>query len=1501
MKSGESFSSAATEMAPEHKLKRIMGEMEQLIGQMPEEAQENFLETGEAPDGMEELAQAILAKTDEFASEAQKLDEDAALKELSVLYQAFGGRYDDLKVGEITLDEADKFTDLIRYNGSVKTPNDENYWQWPAKEVSLEHAMRADEFSVREIADYYARAKETALPEDAEEARQVRRQLLAEVYFDKVKQQLNDGESDGLTENQAKLFCQTMTAERIEDAPEIAVAMANVFREKVTEYGGGTRRVMSRKSLLQWDDEPKWEDEPYRFNTYMDGYLCSDAMATAVETADRHDAYIAPEAGRLQKFGDKMLESLSVSYDDSGAEYLHGLVKCGYEPATADGLSAAAKSVMAQTLLAEQGFLTPEKSDQLVLLAVQEARKTGTFPPLMQDLKTSGENATVNLWSDETGKLLQGFFDEQSWMSEQPEQLIDDNGMPSEELLHKIAEDAVYSSSRENRYVAHHPELFTKWNAQMYEDLFPMEDIVDHKELTPRQEATLQEYWKVVDQAPDLTARFKKLVFAREQYEDGFEGDPYRERLSVEQIGDILEVLKGIGKSEAAHKTSLEDSAARWILESEMDERGKTAAEFGEKIEQWQMPELLSAYPDFAKTLFQQNFRKLEGDEDLSAIESASLLTYLDLLNGNEEDVRAAERLKTGLCQQRQNPETGKTEYRYQSLSQEDLRSFTEVIQILSGNMDDDLGTQHVHDAASDWLLWQDANEARKLVEGFAGKVDDERLAELVKEHSGFAERLFARQFGAEILDRDHMSETEQAMVRAMFNLEHGETSSAKSVQMKQFLMAEVADDEAMAFLPRYAQFQPRAIEQCQEVITTLYDSNSTQLAHLANQLAEQVLTDNPERAVEQVKKLEHIFLRKNVPDFAKLYCCANVLYEGSIAGEQNISPVLKNAEDTREILMTDLLKNAIRSGNRSLRAYLEHGTADWGEVDDDDGMLAEYRSAKKFRTRFLGYARNLGLETMGEIREQMDAYHDERETKRRSSVVQGEDGKWHMRDEIREGDLVKGINVDYLHTMLQDGYNCPEMVGDGAKRDMTHWDTDFGRVVADAKTLDEAVSKSLANGYGSGVHIIVRRDERFVETKTGDEDVYTDFRQYEAFSGGDTLDADFRGVRTGLGSEDVDMYVVSQDGRKHLARLKYELAKNDTYVPIVDRASEEVLFTPEEFTKMRERMGGMRHYGYELADGKTDLDEFKFAEDLQLPGERFAELVENFDENERQTLTLNIGAIQKIYASLMSSTLPDEVKALFRASRVGFSEDASSGSVDILNTGSTGRFTNKPGDADFDYVWRIDRAVLAQYQNQILQALTEDAADGTPAAITRFGQAPDGRIGGITARGLRMGIVEVNGTEVEVDISPVAKTDKMEFSSEAALEQRLNAIREQDPERYKQVIANIIVAKEKLKAAQVYKNRRSDATQGGLGGIGVENWILQSGGSLRQAAQEFLAAAQDGERSFTDFTQHYAIFDLGENHFSSGYPFDEFVSGNMSEDGYRKMVGVCQEIVAEV
>ena len=107
-------------------------------------------------------------------------------------------------------------------------------------------------------------------------------------------------------------------------------------------------------------------------------------------------------------------------------------------------------------------------------------------------------------------------------------------------------------------------------------------------------------------------------------------------------------------------------------------------------------------------------------------------------------------------------------------------------------------------------------------------------------------------------------------------------------------------------------------------------------------------------------------------------------------------------------------------------------------------------------------------------------------------------------------------------------------------------------------------------------------------------------------------------------------------------------------------------------------------------------------------------------------------------------------------------------------------------------------------------------------------------------------------------------------------------------------ITANVILAKLLFKNADCYKNCRKDSNQGGLGGVGTENWIIQNGGTLESAAKSFLEVA-DG-KTFEEFKKVYHVHDYGKNHMyrdKNLYPYDDFVYNNMNATGYEKMKNV--------
>ncbi len=203
--------------------------------------------------------------------------------------------------------------------------------------------------------------------------------------------------------------------------------------------------------------------------------------------------------------------------------------------------------------------------------------------------------------------------------------------------------------------------------------------------------------------------------------------------------------------------------------------------------------------------------------------------------------------------------------------------------------------------------------------------------------------------------------------------------------------------------------------------------------------------------------------------------------------------------------------------------------------------------------------------------------------------------------------------------------------------------------------------------------------------------------------------------------------------------------------------------------------------------------------------------------------------------------------------------------------------------DGDFDFVLKLDRKIINNFElfenlkNDLLKAFNKENHDYIE--VTDSGD-------------FRLKKVNISKLEVDIDISFEAKNDKVLYSTDEALKDCLLNIKKQDNEKYYLVLANILLAKEILKEGCAYKNIMSfDNPQGGLGGIGVEYWIIQNGGSLKEAAETFLECSKG--RSFLEFSDIYAIWNFGQNRFSireNSYPHNNFSYYNMSDDGYYKM-----------
>ncbi|WP_164998416.1 hypothetical protein, partial [Candidatus Nanoperiomorbus periodonticus] len=241
----------------------------------------------------------------------------------------------------------------------------------------------------------------------------------------------------------------------------------------------------------------------------------------------------------------------------------------------------------------------------------------------------------------------------------------------------------------------------------------------------------------------------------------------------------------------------------------------------------------------------------------------------------------------------------------------------------------------------------------------------------------------------------------------------------------------------------------------------------------------------------------------------------------------------------------------------------------------------------------------------------------------------------------LQPGDLVKGIgNVCYLSDIFQNGSIAGEYLGDVSNSDATPLDTDLSVVLHGEQTINQTMASMTANGYGDGLWTVLQSDrttgeDRFIITRRGkseaDQSVYdlsvpdanfdrTDLTQeeidrrlreiaeakhhrrealskLEAFFTG-AIGPDHYGIRTGFGMNKVDYCVTDStriDSTPVSEVTKLEIALGGFYVPIVDRDSEELIFAPDDYDKMRAQMSGLSYY-------RTGDYQFAPEDELELP-----------------------------------------------------------------------------------------------------------------------------------------------------------------------------------------------------------------------------------------------------------------------------------------------------------
>ncbi|MBS9775318.1 hypothetical protein KGV52_01235 [Candidatus Gracilibacteria bacterium] len=696
----------------------------------------------------------------------------------------------------------------------------------------------------------------------------------------------------------------------------------------------------------------------------------------------------------------------------------------------------------------------------------------------------------------------------------------------------------------------------------------------------------------------------------------------------------------------------------------------------------------------------------------------------------------------------------------------------------------------------------------------------------------------------------------------------------------------------------------------------TLLNSQSDEVKKLASSIFSQIVElENPEAFIE---KIEQVFLENRLPYTGKLFRIFTQLYDEKKIldkiGEKS-SPYLQRVKKTGNMdlmyntFFKDLLKSHLYSGERSLQNFLQESVQAKklykkfdenhklsksekdtlqdnlktlvsmiqnrsiplgekielsGDLDTDIELLKEELHCKTSQD-VLGYFEKITLQKIG-----VSSFEEALKISQNSKIEKNIASRKLLEEnnfELGENDLIKGFESKSYNLIGNLGFVSREFLGTEGESDRTPFDADL--IKAKNNTV-ETLTQTLAKDYGDTFAVIKANNPDIVET-TNDERIGNyKSHNFELFKTG-ALAENHYGIRTALPTTQIDYFVHISENQEKTQKFFFNIVKSGIYIPVINE-KKEVIFSYEDFLDMQKIIfSGISTYtkqDFELNTEHTNPNIYsKIIQDLPKQ-EELDEVADSYTYLEK-----NIKNVLEKYGV--------SERKIGEKAKIGY---------EIQSTGSTGRntfLTGKDANFDFDIDIKLDEKGFKHIEN-----ILQDFIKLFPSKnYTLFNDRED------TKQILKLEALDENGNKLEVDLLFSKFKNDTVIDANKAIEQRLEHIQQtQSKEAYFQTLANIKAAKRYLKEKQVYK--KMEHGQGGLGGIGIEVWILNNNGSFEQAAKTFLEAAIDDEgniKNFSEFKNSYFIFGAGENIKRDGEV--ENFTQNLTPQGYEKMVKALKEL----
>lgn len=724
--------------------------------------------------------------------------------------------------------------------------------------------------------------------------------------------------------------------------------------------------------------------------------------------------------------------------------------------------------------------------------------------------------------------------------------------------------------------------------------------------------------------------------------------------------------------------------------------------------------------------------------------------------------------------------------------------------------------------------------------------------------------------------------------------------------------------------------------------------SNSYDIQVVKGQLITEVLkSDNPE---EIIKKVDTIFLESKLPIISKIFQVFKYIYTEQTFNrllKESSSPYLqsiKTYEKRLETIYKDLMNITIKSGETTLKEYIQsiidcrnalYDFENWNVLDqkrcrqilslmekitslnaiinnhcaenteilnhdwdlDYDTLKQYYSNLKRtllikkndsLYTFFFKLCRKIWYSSLEEIitdmeKSQLEAHNN---WLAKYNLIK----KWELFDCSKKY-FLKWIDSKSLWEILNRWVTSTEYLwwwewsNDKASSNSTPFDTDG--VMVDGENVFNVAK---VHGHWNLAIIINTNKPRIYDTNSWLQ--WYNSRLYEIFKN-HWDDSDYYWIRTWIASTEFDVVIFKQvantNNSEKLRQVKYDIAKNWFYLPVLD-VEWNLLFTLDEYHRLRQCFSFSDKYNwYDVDNSKWNYIAAKQKDMINEWNEEF----NNFIQEQKKWEKPNTNIDNETMAKFVFDKIKDILESEFW---IKCNQNKNLLWAELYDSWSTWRWTEIPSnDIDLDFTLLLsadDFETVGEIQKVIHERIwTVESSDHSTV---------DSR--GLQIKSGKNSLWKEYWYEnwIQFDLLILQKEKSYLYPSNIAMQDRLDKVENLfGKDKLDFVKENIVIMKKLLKSQWVYKN-----TEWWIGWIWVENRIMQHHGNFTEALEAFETAAYgwiyeewDVCLPFEEFKNTYTIRDSWQNF--KDWKNDNYVL-KMNETGYNWILNIIKKYRTE-